>query len=314
MQEPQSLSNAITIAFSVTKLFNLPYEQLIAQVRAENAAKCQQHRARLEEKYGELSNNDILLILKVEEDLAKCEGCTGLPCRKNGVDCEQQMECHRDTFDNAFHWTQHICQFARRAREQKRLNRLLRGSKIPNRYFNKTWDDYQVDANNRDAVDFAKKTLETGDGAFLYGERGAGKTFLASLIAKDYLKAGKSVTFIKVPRLLDDLRDTYNGKGTFTEAQLLEEVYTVDLLVLDDFGMEKPTKFAGATLCKIIDARYDCYGLTTIITSNYSLDRIRTELDNATDGANYNGSRIQDRCTEICKAILLKGKSRRNQQ
>lgn len=282
------------------------YHQLLEQARTRRQERVQKNRARLEKKYGKLSDWDIVDILAVEKDWSQCVGCQGLPCKKNNVYREQQRTICKDGYQLSISFKP--CEYARIARQQQRFERLFRGAKIPERYLGKTWDDYQVDANNREAVEHVSK------GAFLYGERGAGKTFLAALTAQDFLKAGKSVTFIKVPRLLDDLRETYNGKGTYTEAELLEAVYDVDLLVLDDFGMEKPTKFAGATLCKIIDARYDAANLTTIITSNYSLDRIRTELDNATDGKNYNGSRIQDRCLEICKPILLRGTSRRAKQ
>lgn len=48
---------------------------------------------------------------------------------------------------------------------------------------------------------------------------------------------------------------------------ILEEckLPAVNLLVLDDFSMEKTTKFVGTMLCKIWDARYDREGITTII-------------------------------------------------
>ena len=61
--------------------------------------------------------------------------------------------------------------------------------------------------------------------------------------------------------------------------------------------------------------------LKTIIAKNIVLLRtgehltqaeLAERLNNATDGANLNGSRIFDRLKEICKPILLKGTSRRN--
>ena len=251
------------------------------------------------------------LVLAMTE-LDFCSNCHGLPCNKNRGG--KEIIPSPGIEDGKVVIRFGTCNFARVAYRQRRLQRRLKGSKIPARYIGKTLNDYRVDDDNQDAVNFAQNVLSTRQGAFLFGERGTGKTFLAAIIAQDFLHADKSVAFIKVPRLLDDLRDTYNGNGNHSEADLLDEVYNVDLLVLDDFGMEKPTKFAGTTLCKIIDARYDTPELTTIITSNFSLERIRAELDNAADGKNYNGSRIFDRCIEICKPILLRGTSRRIRQ
>lgn len=184
-------------------------------------------------------------------------------------------------------------------------------AKIPQRYFGKTFDDYDVDSSNRDAVTYAKNVLKTRRGAYFYGERGTGKTFLASIIAQEFLRAGKTVVFEKVTGLLGEIRDTFNGRGKFSEAQIMDAASKADLLVLDDMGMEKPTMFAGATLCSIIDARYDRPRLTTIITSNEPIETVCNGLDHAVDGKNCNGSRIHDRCMEICKPILLNGVSRR---
>ena len=167
-----------------------------------------------------------------------------------------------------------------------------------------------VDNSNRNAVTFAKQALNSNVGAYFFGECGTGKTFLAALIAQEFLQDGKSVIFIKVPSLLDDIKATFDGKGR--ELDLLDELRTANLVVLDDFGMEKPTQWAGSTLCKVLDMRYDNPTGRTIITSNLSPKELAEHLNNASDGANLNGSRIADRLREICKPILLKGTSRRN--
>lgn len=187
--------------------------------------------------------------------------------------------------------------------------RLTFGSaRIPARYVGVTFDDYEVDSFNRDAVAFAKNIFKLTCGAYFYGECGSGKTFLAALIAQEFVSRGKSVIFVKVPALLDEIRATFNGQGR--ESDVLDELERAELVVLDDFGMEKPTQWAGATLCKILDMRYDSGG-RTIITSNLSPDELEERLNTATDGANFNGSRILDRCLEMCKPVLLGGVSRR---
>lgn len=242
------------------------------------------------------------LAQKVADELAECTGCTG-NCQKTlnrgyfpEISVEDGVEVVR----------QIRCKFAK----QRDLARKVRSSRIPDRYVGKTLEDYRVDASNRVAVDFAKNAFTSNKGAYFYGECGCGKTYLASIIAQDFLRRGKSVIFVKVPGLLDDIKATFNGVGR--EVDLLDELRNATLVVLDDFGMEKPTQWAGATLCKVLDMRYDNPTGTTLITSNLSPSELANRLDNASDGSNLNGSRIFDRLKEICKPILLKGTSRRN--
>ena len=237
----------------------------------------------------------------VAQSLETCRDCDGTTCPKitdrwttATLDAQERL-----------HYTP--CQFA----AQQQVRSMLRSSKIPSRYMGKTLADYHVDEANRIAVKYAQNALKLNFGAYFFGDCGTGKTFLASIVAQEFLRAGKSVIFVKVPALLSDIQATFDKKSNDKTEDLLERLETADLVVLDDFGMEKPTQWAGATLCKILDMRYDNERAVTIITSNLSLEDLAWRLDNATDGDNLNGSRIADRCYENCKPILFKGKSRR---
>ena len=240
---------------------------------------------------------------KVQEEVDECRGCNGIDCHKAPtkrwrypvLSIEDGEEVVRLVHCNVGKQRDRQCKF--------------RSSRIPARYLGKTFDDYSVDRFNRSAVEFAKNVQQLNFGAYFYGECGTGKTFLASIIAQEFMRAGKSVLFVKVPSLLDDIKATFNGNGK--ELDLLDELRATTLVVLDDFGMEKPTQWAGSTLCKVLDMRYDNPDAVTIITSNMSPTELATHLNNASDGKNLNGSRIADRCREICKPILLKGTTRR---
>ena len=266
---------------------------------------------RISAEYG-LGNprpDDVKVALGAEKELRQCEGCRGLPCPKNGFIPEIGVE------DGRLAVRYGLCHFSRQYKEQRAREKALEAEKlalksarIPKRYLGKTLADYKVDANNKNAVYYAEHSLEIECGAFLYGKCGCGKTFLAALIAQMWLAAGKSVIFIKVPALLDDLRATYNGTGN--ESDIYQAMHRADLLILDDMGMEKPSRYAGTTLCKIIDDRYD-NDAPVIITSNNTLATIEYDLNHAHDGENLNGSRIADRLKEFCKPIQLKGESRR---
>src|SRR5437773_2287771 len=53
------------------------------------------------------------------------------------------------------------------------------------------------------------QNLEQGRGFWLYGDVGSGKTSLAMLISKAVLEAGRSVAIYSMPRLLADIKETY---------------------------------------------------------------------------------------------------------
>ena len=244
---------------------------------------------------------------RIAEEAAICEGC-------DGTDCPKTHDRWRFPKLEVEWWGEtaqyYICDYGERLKRQRNLQSKIRSSRIPARYVNKTFSDYKVDSSNREAVTFAKQALKLKVGAYFFGECGTGKTFLASIIAQDFMRSGKSVVFVKVPSLLDDIKSTFDGAGK--ELDILNELKTATLVVLDDFGMEKSTQWAGSTLCKILDIRYDNPTSRTIVTSNLSLNELAAHLNNASDGANLNGSRIADRLREICKPILLKGTTRRN--
>lgn len=267
--------------------------------------------------YGDLSDFQVLEVCAALQELNECDKCTGYPCHKSST--RGTGKGFIPVIQVDARWGLSIaamrCKTYGEHFRQVALERKFKQAKIPPCYKGKTFAAYRVDALNKDAVTFAKTLSQACyRGAYFYGEVGTGKTFLAAIIAQEFLNAGKSVLFEKVADLLTEFYAIYRGQGG-SEDSLLDDLYNVDLLVLDDFGIEKSTQFVGATLCKILDARYNREDVTTLITSNYTLEQIKRRLNNPSDLQQgdlcLNGSRIYDRCREICKPILFKGESRR---
>ena len=293
--------NPTTAGFTTAQAV-LPKPKVTVEV-AKFKAHDLKTRKRIVEQYGEVTDGEISDILKAERDAKLCEGCTGTCRQKHFRHCKPTVVVYGGHVFPAVE----RCHYGR----QLDIERDFKSARIPARYIGKTFADYTVDADNKVAVDFAKAVLKTGQGAYFYGDCGAGKTFLASIIAQEFSRAGKTVLFEKVPDLLREIRETYDGNGD--ESDKLARIATADVVILDDFGMEKSTQWAGATLCKVIDLRYDRRGGVTIITSNLSPKQLAAHLNNPVkEPPNLNGSRVADRCREICKPILLKGTSRRN--
>lgn len=99
----------------------------------------------------------------------------------------------------------------------------------------------------------------------LAGPVGVGKTHLAAAVACEWLEGGRRVSFITAQGLLNRLRDAYDSGRRFSDE--LARFERVDLLVLDDLGMEKGTPWGESVLDGLIDSRY-INRRHTIITTN----------------------------------------------
>lgn len=127
-----------------------------------------------------------------------------------------------------------------------------------------------IDERNADRVaELATKPLGNTNVVFT-GPIGAGKTFLASalLIAqiREHGKSGLYITFLDyIRRLLPD------GEEPEAQRALRDRARNVDVLLIDDLGVEKTSAFALRELWGIIHERTSSNSRGTLITSNLSL-------------------------------------------
>ncbi|MDD4658410.1 MAG: ATP-binding protein [Eubacteriales bacterium] len=145
--------------------------------------------------------------------------------------------------------------------------------------------------------DELKKNTSSSQGLFIHGPTGSGKSYLLGCIA-NYLAEQMSVRYMVYADFLDSLRATFNRDAEHSEQQLMAEVKNVDLLLLDDLGIEKPSEFSLKYLAQIIDYRYRNLK-PVVVTSNFTLNELieRTKTD-------LYGERIVWRLGEICSNIL----------
>lgn len=137
---------------------------------------------------------------------------------------------------------------------------------LPPALRNHTFANFTVDNFNRDAytrcLQFAQNfhKITDGRGLILCGKAGRGKTHLACAII-NYLQGRYTTAFVHVPTLLEQLRQ---GKVD------LEQLISVNLLVLDDLGSERESDWALEKLLVIVDGRLN-YNRPSIYTTNYNL-------------------------------------------
>jgi DNA replication protein DnaC len=99
--------------------------------------------------------------------------------------------------------------------------------------------------------------LDAGRGLWFMGDVGTGKTTLAMLVCKAALDAGRSVAIYSLPRLLAEIRTTFEERSDRSYVDLLDRLAAVDLLHVDDLGAEKTSAWVLEQLYSIVNRRYE---------------------------------------------------------
>lgn len=311
------MENIASILHLVENKIATASEKPSEEVKTEEVAPKEVQR--LLKKYGATRISEfsgLTSLISVDKDMELCKTCKGAPCKRPDYNSYFKAVSKLEVVDGTLRrvplWQ---CEHIKKAILLEEASKGWHGAKIPFRYLEKTFADYEITADNAQAVKAAKEFLKSGSGGlFFYGIPGTGKTFLTSIVTKEFLKLGKSVIFGDVPTLLRILRDTFDNPN-INLADLMRNLVTVDLLVLDDLGAERPTSWGVEQLHSIVDQRYNSENKPIIVTSNYRLSEIGERLNHPKDDnvrlPNVTGDRIVSRLAEMCRRIEIKGKDRR---
>ncbi|HDP81065.1 MAG TPA: cell division protein ZapE [Spirochaetes bacterium] len=192
-----------------------------------------------------------------------------------------------------------------------RINAIYQNSGIDRKYRWRFFDTYDSiskmssDAKSA-AYDLVKKFPKVGKGLYLWGNPGTGKTLLSSIILTELIiRHAIDGRFIKISRtFFNRLRETFNeGSATYGESgRILHELENVDVLVVDDFGVQRDSAWEIETLYNLVDARYEAEKFT-IFTSNNDPFKALKELS---------GGRILSRIKEMCTIMEVSGQDYRD--
>ena len=147
-----------------------------------------------------------------------------------------------------------------------------------------------------------KEMKDKNMGILFYGDVGRGKTFYAACIANRLLEKGIPVIMTNIPALITAMTKDFESE----KAKILGKISSIDLLVLDDLGVERETTYSAEKIQEIIDTRYRS-GKPLIVTTNLTPD----ELKNPTE---LRYKRVYDRVLEMCFPIHVEGGSRRQEK
>lgn len=211
-------------------------------------------------------------------------------------------------------------------RSAQLINALFQDSNIPHYARDWTFDSYPSNAD-QDALEQVRLQISlwsadkpTKGGLYIYGKNGQCKTSLAISALHAWLRKGRSGVFIGTSDLFsklteaiaaskrnEDYQDRYEASQG---AKLLRLVRSVELLILDDLGVESGSKYEIKELYLILEARRS-HGLFTIFTSNRDAKDLSQYWRNEKEGVFQDGFRIIDRLGEYCFAVPVAGRNQR---
>jgi DNA replication protein DnaC len=189
-------------------------------------------------------------------------------------------------------------------RDRRLARRRARGvaSAIPRKYRGVSLDRPPISDMARDRaqapvyetvkefVEQIGERLDGGDGLWLMGDVGTGKTTLAMLVSKAAVEAGRTAAIYSLPRLLARIRRTYDGEaGEDSYLQFFHRLTSVDLLQIDDLGAEKRSDWVLEQLYAIVDERYESQR-SMVVTTNLDQASLEEQI----------GPRTVSRLVEIC--------------
>lgn len=126
---------------------------------------------------------------------------------------------------------------------------------------------------------------------FFIGSVGTGKTHLASSIIQE-LYDTKRVRMIRVIELIRILKETWQRGSESTERDVIEYFGSVDVLILDEVGIQFGSETERMFMFDIINTRYDNM-LPTILISNLDINNLKDILgEQAVDRLREDGGKV----------------------
>jgi DNA replication protein DnaC len=138
----------------------------------------------------------------------------------------------------------------------------------------------------------------------IIGPTGCGKTWLACAFGNAACRRGFSVRYLRVPQLFELLRIAH-GDGSYPK--LMNQLLKTDLLILDDWGIQKISAAQRNDLMEVIEDRHG--RRSTLITSQLPIEHWHDYIGEATIA-----DAVLDRLLHGTHRLHLMGESMRKHQ
>lgn len=237
----------------------------------------------------------------------KCQGCLGLDY------CKQPIKGHAPKLEEKLgrlKITYTPCQFEK---NQMHLNN-IKSFHMPVDILKADFNDFFMDPHRSIAHEHALMfiheylTSKKGKGLYLHGSFGTGKTYMLSAIASTLGKMGVVCGLVYFPELIAEIKSGFNQE-TDSSYKKIEQLKTIEVLMLDDIGSESMTSWMrDEVLGRILNYRMH-QGLPTFFTSNLDYQQLQQHYSYTQKGEveTIKGARILERIKSLTIPVELKG-------
>lgn len=195
----------------------------------------------------------------------------------------------------------------------ERLNSALVGSGITPRFADSTFATYR--AITPDMVEALEKCqgyandfgqhYQAGRNLLLTGNVGTGKTHLACSIVRQVIGLNAIAVITTAAEIIRVFKRSMSRDSGYTEGDVIDELASFDLLVIDEVGAQAGTAYELAVLHEVIDRRYQLVRPSVLISNLPATSKHEADGKATPSLEQYIGARALDRLRE--NGALLAG-------
>ena len=254
---------------------------------------------------------------KLEEtanNLKNCSKCKGLDRCKNEYMGHVYYPVYRDDY---IEFIYKPCKYYKEENKKNTKNNNTVFFSTPKELENASLSNLILEKERNNILKYIKEFLkkkinnEYVKGLYLSGSFGSGKSYILSALLNELSNKGFKTVNVYYPKLLIKLKSSFDDDNY---DDVLDEIMTCDVLLIDDIGAENNSPWArDEILGTILQHRMD-NNLTTFFTSNFTIDELESVLSETSKGTDLiKARRIIERIKYLTTEEKLISKNKRNE-
>ncbi|QDI91127.1 primosomal protein DnaI [Salicibibacter halophilus] len=255
-------------------------------------------------------------LLEYKNSWRNCDQCPGL------ANCPNPMPGYQPELypeHGQIQMRYHPCPLQIAANRRKHQASLVKSLYVSEEFKKASFENMEIDDTDdtratalETALEFEREANpgENGQGLYLHGMFGVGKTYLIAAIANALAERQIQSLLVYAPEFFREMRQAV-GEGSVSEK--IDAVKRVPVLMLDDLGAETMSNWIRDDVLGAILQYRMTEKLPTIYTSNWDYEELEGHLSYSNKGGEerMKAKRIMERIRPFTTELYLSGRNRR---